>query len=1013
MGDKAKIFISYSRQDVGFADQLLLVLDDQGFETIIDRHAIDAAEAWQERLGKLILSADTVVFVLTPASAGSPICAWEVEEAVRLGKRVIPVLPARLENADPPKALAALNYIQFYDDPSIPGSGFYDGQRKLVSALSTDIGWLRQQTRLAELAADWQARGRPESLLLRDPLLSEAQDWLATTPAGEAVPDLIRTMINASVDAARTREALAKAQVAEREEALKAAEEATDRSQNLANRLRRFAIIGMVFGGLLAAVAIYGNWYATKQTLKSNDLQADLFASEANALSEAGDQPAAMLLALLGDPSADRSWASRWLRPEGNPSVRAALERAYTSNRVVTSSVLEDSDIIDVQWWDDVPYLISDNFGEVKIYTQYGENLYTIRLPDVDEYESMSVAYASIASQRVLFFGSKGGQENRHGEMTLMDFSGDIITRLIVPRLWDFSELSEDGDYVVLADDDLITIYSATNGKLLRTIKIADSNYISAVSFDPASDKILILSDAGLDIRSFSDDQFQSQIDIGNSDWDQLILSKLTPDTVILVSYGGKYGRLDLVDGAFLGEVIDLDAEVNKIHLIEDKNIAVIENDGTIEILEIRESPRKILKILMSDGTTFADFNVHSNLLAVWNDNTARFHDLSESAELMARISGSDSRRRTDFFERATSYTGRWDVEGRWRAFLTIPENGVSRIMFHDLLKQKIRTGQIKIGGETPMWAYQFDIDSIHHALALGRENASISIWEIDQEEPIEVFDIMHFQSTQVTADSSTMIGNIKFDPTGGYLAVLYQHVDDDQFLTGVRFMIWERGVSEPFAELDTSLVDGTIHFTWDGLYIILISHIGEVEVWDWKNNKLVSQFEGVGRNNIQIVSHRTRPIFAVASYDGLMQVWDYLDGKRLSIFSTDRVFSMSFHPEQEFLATTHYENNISVWRVSEKTRAPSFVLPKVKREFGATFSKDGSLLTFSEGFNNRAETYQRKLSPFLFEDIATQTVMACDALKIAGLHDFDDDYRARQALLRDREIEAVCAPAE
>ena len=89
-GNKLKVFVSYSRRDVDFADQLVHVLADRGFEVVIDRKDIDAAERWKERLGQLILQSDIIVFVLSPDSARSDTCAWEVEEAVRRAKRIDP-----------------------------------------------------------------------------------------------------------------------------------------------------------------------------------------------------------------------------------------------------------------------------------------------------------------------------------------------------------------------------------------------------------------------------------------------------------------------------------------------------------------------------------------------------------------------------------------------------------------------------------------------------------------------------------------------------------------------------------------------------------------------------------------------------------------------------------------------------------------------------------------------------------------------------------------------------------
>src|SRR5262245_42366065 len=57
---KLRVFISYSRDDAGFADQLEAALDAYGFETTIDRHGVSGGEEWKSRLGNLISKADTV-----------------------------------------------------------------------------------------------------------------------------------------------------------------------------------------------------------------------------------------------------------------------------------------------------------------------------------------------------------------------------------------------------------------------------------------------------------------------------------------------------------------------------------------------------------------------------------------------------------------------------------------------------------------------------------------------------------------------------------------------------------------------------------------------------------------------------------------------------------------------------------------------------------------------------------------------------------------------------------------
>jgi TIR domain len=48
---KLHVFISYSRDDLDFADQLDAALDAYGFECLIDRHGISGGEDWKRRLG--------------------------------------------------------------------------------------------------------------------------------------------------------------------------------------------------------------------------------------------------------------------------------------------------------------------------------------------------------------------------------------------------------------------------------------------------------------------------------------------------------------------------------------------------------------------------------------------------------------------------------------------------------------------------------------------------------------------------------------------------------------------------------------------------------------------------------------------------------------------------------------------------------------------------------------------------------------------------------------------------
>ena len=172
---KLRVFISYSREDLHFADQLDAALKTCGFECVIDREGVSGGEEWKRRLGNLISEADTVVFVLSPSSARSEVCAWEVEEAARLGKRILPVNCRPLKGASPPPRLRDLNYIFFYEDPKVKDSGFGTGLNSLVAALNTDFDWLREHTRYLQRASEWDRGGRPANRLLSGDDIAEAR----------------------------------------------------------------------------------------------------------------------------------------------------------------------------------------------------------------------------------------------------------------------------------------------------------------------------------------------------------------------------------------------------------------------------------------------------------------------------------------------------------------------------------------------------------------------------------------------------------------------------------------------------------------------------------------------------------------------------------------------------------------------------------------------------------------------------------------------------------------------
>jgi WD40 repeat protein len=242
LSEKLKVFISYSRRDASeFADELVAGLELASFAPFLDRHDISAGEDWEARLGGLIAQSDTVVFVVTPESVKSQRCVWEVERTLGLSKRLLPVIHKPVADFDIPSQLSRLQFVRF------DNRGLARPLAELAEALRLDLDWIREHTRLGELAARWQARGKAESLLLRGDDLDAATVWTAQRKAGAPeITELQRAFLHASDEAENARLSKERTQLEE----MRLAQAATARHQKRAGRLlwTIAALVLVVFG---------------------------------------------------------------------------------------------------------------------------------------------------------------------------------------------------------------------------------------------------------------------------------------------------------------------------------------------------------------------------------------------------------------------------------------------------------------------------------------------------------------------------------------------------------------------------------------------------------------------------------------------------------------------------------------------------------------------------------------------------------------------------------------------
>ena len=183
------VFLSYSRTDAAVARQLLTVLEGRRVDAWVDWEDIPPSADWWGEVRAAIEAADAFVFLMSPESVASAVCADEVLHAISHNKRLVPVvcrdvavMPARLD------ALRRINWIFLR-----PSDSFEAGVSLVMTAVDTDLDWVRAHTRLLKRAVEWEARGRDASYLLQRNDLTDAERWLARGPDEDPRPTALQT----------------------------------------------------------------------------------------------------------------------------------------------------------------------------------------------------------------------------------------------------------------------------------------------------------------------------------------------------------------------------------------------------------------------------------------------------------------------------------------------------------------------------------------------------------------------------------------------------------------------------------------------------------------------------------------------------------------------------------------------------------------------------------------------------------------------------------------------------
>ncbi|PZV00401.1 MAG: hypothetical protein DCF32_17615 [Leptolyngbya sp.] len=167
------VFVSYSRRDKEFVKILTNRLENATRTYWIDWQDILPLSEWRQDIRQGILDSNNFLFVMSPASLVSKECLKELDYAISVNKRLIPILCQKTSGCKVPPPLADINWISFVGDNS-----FEQSFQELLLAFDRDLDYVKAHTRLLKLADEWNSQQRDDSFLLRGSNLESIETWL-------------------------------------------------------------------------------------------------------------------------------------------------------------------------------------------------------------------------------------------------------------------------------------------------------------------------------------------------------------------------------------------------------------------------------------------------------------------------------------------------------------------------------------------------------------------------------------------------------------------------------------------------------------------------------------------------------------------------------------------------------------------------------------------------------------------------------------------------------------------
>lgn len=874
----ATLMISYSRKDLVFVRQVFEGLLAQGFareDIWVDWEGIPLTADWRKEITKGIQSANAFIFVISPDSVASKVCAEEIAIAAESNKRFVPIVHRQLgkDTVLHPK-ISSHNWVFMRDQQELEKT-----LPALVEALNTDLDWLAQHTRLQNRALEWKSKSRNESYLVRGADLQEAQSFIEQGAAGkEPSPTALQVEY---VQAAR---------------------------QHAAAIRRRNRIIAAVVGAVLFGLTIFSlvQWsIAEDEKVRADNnrgtavvneqiartKEAEAIAAQAQAEREArvanaqalaaeafnqkdNDTQLALMLALL---SIQETEPDHIMLPESRSALFATLNspnvlHTFPGNGAIVWSVAYDPQ------GDYVAF--GDTNGVLSIWKAEGrEPVHEISFGEISIY---GMDFSPDGNQLGIALGNEEGGD---GAALVLDVeSGEELFSLAGHDGYavnDF-DFSPDGSLIATGGGDWnVRLWNAGTGSLVVTLP-GHTAAVNSIEFGPDGSQLV----------SGSDDDTAIVWDL---ETDSLIF-KLRPDgfetegfSIYSVAFNpwgdriltGGYKTVvvwDAIDGTAIHRLRGNQAAVWDLAFAPD-GLSMLTASSGIKIWDYFYGTERYNLSSHRGEVTSAAFSSDGQYLLTGSwDNTAKLW----SARLLIETLKMDQNvyRNLD---------ANYSRDGKW--IVTTDETG--NVIIHDA-----RTGEVVSDWTVPdtgLEAASFDPQNSQRVVT-GGDNGQVIVWILGQDEPVLVIDA-----------HDGRVASAVFDPDGR--TILSASEDGTA-------RVWNAENGSQLLVLEDDYDVNDARFSDDGSRIATSNSGNTARIWDAGTGEELLQLTGHTDYVLAaIFSHDGNYVFT-GSYDNTIRKWDANTGEELLTLAghTGRVEDLDISPDDTLLVSGSADTTVKVW---------------------------------------------------------------------------------------------------